>query len=116
MAEATLAVTGKPWARAPVSRVYDGAALVDGKAEEVAADHPRATRLVSNGVPLPGVEVTTERPGLVSEILVASPSLADGYYADPSAPPTASGTVGCSPATSGSWPTANCMSSAAPTT
>ncbi|MFC0598856.1 AMP-binding protein [Streptomyces palmae] len=86
MAEATLAVTGKPWAQAPVSRVFDGAALVDGKVMEVEEDHPRATRLVSNGVALPGVEVRagdTGEDGLVSEIMVASPSLAQGYYNDP---------------------------------
>ncbi|WP_326598964.1 AMP-binding protein [Streptomyces sp. NBC_01803] len=83
MAEATLAVTGKPWARAPRSVVFDGAALVDGTVTEVDPDHPRATRLVSNGLTLPGVSVDTGTPGAVSEIVVGSPSLAQGYYADP---------------------------------
>ncbi|KUJ69336.1 AMP-binding enzyme [Streptomyces albus subsp. albus] len=83
MAEATLAVTGKPWAQAPVSRVFDGAALVEGKVMEVEEGHPRATRLVSNGVALPGVEVRAGEGGLVSEIQVASRSLAQGYYNDP---------------------------------
>lgn len=83
MAEATLAVTGKPWAQAPVSRVFDGSALVEGKVREVEPEHPRATRLVSNGVPLPGVGVTAGEPGLVAEIQVTSPSLAQGYYNDP---------------------------------
>ncbi|WP_432589824.1 AMP-binding protein [Streptomyces sp. HD1123-B1] len=83
MAEATLAVTGKPWADTPASLVFDGAALLDQKAVEVSADHPRATRLVSNGVALPGVEVVAGSSGQVAEIEVGSPSLARGYYADP---------------------------------
>ncbi|QKV96543.1 AMP-binding protein [Streptomyces sp. NA02950] len=83
MAEATLAVTGKPWANAPSSLVFDGAALLDLKAVEVSADHPRATRLVSNGLALPGVEVVAGSSGQVAEIEVGSPSLAQGYYADP---------------------------------
>ncbi|MCP9213352.1 AMP-binding protein [Streptomyces sp. NEAU-Y11] len=83
MAEATLAVTGKPWADAPASLVFDGAALLDQKAVEVSADHPRATRLVSNGVALPGVEVVAGSSGQVAEIEVGSPSLARGYYGDP---------------------------------
>uniref|UniRef100_UPI001CEDCF47 AMP-binding protein n=1 Tax=Streptomyces sp. NK15101 TaxID=2873261 RepID=UPI001CEDCF47 len=57
MAEATLAVTGKPWARAPKALAFDGPALVEGSVVEVAPDHPKATRLVSNGVALPGVSV-----------------------------------------------------------
>ncbi|MEU8828455.1 AMP-binding protein [Streptomyces sp. NPDC048636] len=83
MAEATLAVTGKPWADAPSSLVFDGAALLDQKAVEVSADHPRATRLVSNGVALPGVELVAGSSGEVAEIEVGSPSLARGYHADP---------------------------------
>lgn len=80
MAEATLAVTGKPWADKPGSIAVDGAAILDGTVSEVAPDHPRATRLVSNGVALPGVSV---RIGALGQIEVASPSLADGYHGDP---------------------------------
>ncbi|MFI0738429.1 AMP-binding protein [Streptomyces sp. NPDC021100] len=83
MAEATLAVTGKPWAEAPRALTFHGPSLVEGKAIEVAPDDPHATRIVSNGVPLPGVEVRAGASGGVAEIEVASPSLAQGYYADP---------------------------------
>ncbi|MFE5742340.1 AMP-binding protein [Streptomyces celluloflavus] len=83
MAEATLAVTGKPWAQAPRALAFDGPALVEGSVIEVAPDHPKAARLVSNGVMLPGVSVRAGSGGGISEILVSSPSLAGGYYADP---------------------------------
>ncbi|MFG3093130.1 AMP-binding protein [Streptomyces sp. NPDC048202] len=83
MAEATLAVTGKPWAEVPRTLSFDGPALVEGTVIEVPADHPRATRLVSNGRTLPGVSVRAGTAGGVAEIQVASTSLASGYYADP---------------------------------
>ncbi|WP_369217279.1 AMP-binding protein [Streptomyces flavofungini] len=83
MAEATLAVTGKPWAEAPRALALDGSALVEGRAVEVAPDHPKATRLVSNGPAQPGVSVRAGTGGSVAEIEVTSPSLARGYYADP---------------------------------
>ncbi|MEV6766592.1 AMP-binding protein [Streptomyces sp. NPDC051105] len=83
MAEATLAVTGKPWAQAPKALAFDGPALVEGSVIEVAPDHPRSTRLVSNGPALPGVAVRAGSGGRIAEIQVASPSLANGYHADP---------------------------------
>ncbi|MFI9582594.1 AMP-binding protein [Streptomyces sp. NPDC052236] len=83
MAEATLAVTGKPWAQAPKALAFDGPALVEGSVIEVTPDHPKAARLVSNGVTLPGVSVRAGSGGDISEILVSSPSLAGGYYGDP---------------------------------
>ncbi|UNZ19543.1 AMP-binding protein [Streptomyces sp. 891-h] len=87
MAEATLAVTGKPWDQRPKALTVDGSALVEGEVRQVEPGHPLATRLVSNGVPLPGVRVTTDAPASsspgVAEIRVSSPSLAEGYYADP---------------------------------
>lgn len=83
MAEATLAVTGKPWSQVPRALGFDGPALVEGSVIEVAPDHPKAVRLVSNGVPLPGVSVRAGSGGGISEILVSSPSLAEGYYGDP---------------------------------
>ncbi|WP_062213841.1 AMP-binding protein [Streptomyces sp. NBRC 109706] len=83
MAEATLAVSGKPWDQELRGTVLDGSALVDGVVAEVAEDHPRATRLVSNGPALPGVTLDTGAPGTVGEIVVRSPSLAEGYLGDP---------------------------------
>ncbi|MGK5637859.1 AMP-binding protein [Streptomyces sp. URMC 126] len=83
MAEATLAVTGKPWDQAPRALAFHGPSLVEGKAVETDPDHPHATRLVSNGVPLPGVGIRAGDSGRVTEIEVSSPSLAQGYYADP---------------------------------
>jgi fatty-acyl-CoA synthase len=83
MAEATLAVTGKPWDQQPKALTVDGTALVEGEVRQVEPGHPLATRLVSNGVPLPGVRVAADGPSGVAEIRVSSPSLAEGYYADP---------------------------------
>lgn len=86
MAEATLAVAGKPWQQEPLARDFDGEALGAGLVREVGADHPRATRLVSCGRALPGVELATggtAADGTLGEITVGSPSLATGYYADP---------------------------------
>ncbi|MBQ1121042.1 AMP-binding protein [Streptomyces sp. B15] len=83
MAEATLAVASSPTGQDPVTRSFEAAALVDGEVVEVADDAPGATQLVSNGPPLPGVTVTTQEPGRVSQLLVSSPSLASGYLGDP---------------------------------
>ncbi|MFC8130871.1 AMP-binding protein [Streptomyces sp. NPDC057302] len=83
MAEATLAVAGKPWDQAPKALAFDGPALVEGSVIEVAPDHPKAARLVSNGLTLPGVSVRAGSGDGIAEILVSSPSLAEGYYADP---------------------------------
>lgn len=83
MAEATLAITAKPWAQAARSLACDGAALLDGSVVEVAPDKAGATILVSNGPALPGVGVAVGAAGTVEEIRVASPSLAQGYYGDP---------------------------------
>lgn len=83
MAEATLAVAGKPWRQEPTSRLFDGAALGAGTVREVGEDHPRATRLVSNGQALPGVTLAAGEPGRLGEITVGSPALASGYHADP---------------------------------
>lgn len=83
LAEATLAVSATPADAEPSARCFDSAELAEGRVREVDEDHRRAVRLVSNGVPLPGVSVTGERPGEVSELLVTSPSLARGYHRDP---------------------------------
>ncbi|MBW1602234.1 AMP-binding protein [Streptomyces sp. JJ66] len=83
LAEATLAAAATPWFREPVVRYFDGAALLDGEAAETTPDAPRAVPLVSNGPPLPGVNLTPTRSGRVEEITLTSPSLAAGYYGDP---------------------------------
>lgn len=83
MAEATLALTATPWDTLPSARTFDGAALLDGRCVEVAADADRAVPLVSNGPPLRGVTVTAGAPGTTGEIVIDSPSLASGYYRDP---------------------------------
>ncbi|MFD8939810.1 AMP-binding protein [Streptomyces sp. NPDC059578] len=83
MAEATLAVAGKPHERAHHVRAFDADALVDGTVVEAAPDDERAVRLVSNGPALPGVHLAAGDAGTVGEITVASPSLARGYHADP---------------------------------
>jgi fatty-acyl-CoA synthase len=83
MAEATLAIASSPLGVLPSARSFDGAALLDGRVVEVPDGAPGATRLVSNGPPLPGVRVRTAVPDRVSELLVATPSLASGYHGDP---------------------------------
>ncbi|MFF2407936.1 AMP-binding protein [Streptomyces sp. NPDC058092] len=83
MAEATLAVSSTPLGAVPVTRSFDRVALLDNRIVEVPHHAPHATRLVSNGPPLPGVTVRTAQPGRVSQLLVSSPSLASGYHGDP---------------------------------
>ncbi|MFG2558606.1 AMP-binding protein [Streptomyces sp. NPDC048496] len=83
MAEATLAISSTPLGERPSVRHFDGAALLDSRVVEVPEDAPGATRLVSNGPPLPGVRVQQARAGRVSELLVSTPSLASRYHGDP---------------------------------
>ncbi len=83
LAEATLTVTATPVQECPRRLTVDSLALGDGDLVEVSADDPLATSIVSAGVPCLGVslpEVPTDRLG---EIIVQSPSLAQGYWADP---------------------------------
>ncbi|SCL29771.1 AMP-binding protein [Micromonospora inyonensis] len=82
LAEATLAVTACPHDEAPRFLDVDGNRLADGEVVACAADDPAATRVVSTGRPCAGVEVDVAEPGRLSEIRVASPSLASGYFAD----------------------------------
>jgi fatty-acyl-CoA synthase len=82
MAEATLAVTCTPRTEAPRLVTVDGAALADGEVVELAEDDPAATRVVSSGLPCPGVRLGGLTGDAVTEIRVSSPSLASGYYAD----------------------------------
>ncbi|GFH36380.1 AMP-binding protein [Streptomyces pacificus] len=83
MAEATLAISSTPLGERPSARHFDGAALLDNRIVEVSEDTPGATRLVSNGPPLPGVRVQQARTGRVSELLISTPSLASRYHGDP---------------------------------
>ncbi|MBT1188139.1 fatty acyl-AMP ligase [Streptomyces sp. CJ_13] len=83
MAEATLAVSTSPVGVLPFSRGFNTSALLEGKVVEVGPGTPDATYLVSNGPPLPGVEIRNAVPDRVSELLISSPSLATGYHGDP---------------------------------
>jgi fatty-acyl-CoA synthase len=83
LAEATLAVTATPAQERPRRLTVNSLALGDGDLIEVSADDPLVTSIVSAGAPCTGVslpEVPTNRLG---EIVVRSPSLAQGYWSDP---------------------------------
>lgn len=82
MAEATLAVTATPWDAAPKSIVLDAEQLAEQRVVEVEPDDPKGTRIISTGPPCDGVTVDTVEPERLSEILVSSPCLAQGYVAD----------------------------------
>ncbi|MGW4365606.1 AMP-binding protein [Nocardia takedensis] len=83
LAEATLAVTymhkgAEPWRRV----VVDATALADSELVEVEADHPLGAAVVSAGLPCQDVELIDTGNGRLEEIVVRSPSLATGYWAD----------------------------------
>ena len=83
LAEATLAVTMTSSLEpgpAPTLRL-DALAAQTGRATEADPQDPRAIELVSNGPPLPGVELHLPA-GDLSELHVRSPSLARGYVGD----------------------------------
>ncbi|MGW3964186.1 AMP-binding protein [Amycolatopsis sp. NPDC005003] len=83
LAEATLAVTHTPLHEPPAFLSLDAAALAAG--ELVAADPAGAGArlLVSAGVPAAGVRLPGVPEAAVGEVRVSSPSLGDGYWADP---------------------------------
>jgi fatty-acyl-CoA synthase len=83
LAEATLAVTVDEVDRAPHVRHVDVVALEHGRLVEVERDAPTARALVSAGRPIGDTKVTTDTSS--TEILVASSSLASGYFRDPEA-------------------------------
>lgn len=89
MAEAVLAITMTAVGEAPDVVEVDSMALLEGEVRELAAiedwslaQGPGRTRLVSAGTPLRGVEVRVDGEAAVGELLVSSPSLACGYFAD----------------------------------
>lgn len=89
MAEAVLAVTMTNSGEAPPVIELDSAALLEGEVvdpvlvEDWGSDlGPGRTRLVSAGHPLRGVGVRVGGKTPVGELLVSSPSLASGYFAD----------------------------------
>lgn len=83
LAEATLVVTASGVREEPSMLAVDSVALADG--EIVPADASAATtaRILDLGPPCAGCEVRLGRDGALTEIEVASASLACGYLADP---------------------------------
>jgi len=89
LAEATLFTTGASVGRGPVTRVFDRMALEQGK---LSIDG-RGARLASSGKPAPGVTLAIVDAGTrayaaegeVGEIWVGGPSVARGYWRQPSA-------------------------------
>jgi fatty-acyl-CoA synthase len=85
LAEATLAVTALPAGERPRRVTVDANALFAGELVEVDAQHSTATSIVSAGEPCAGVSLPDMLADTVTEIVVASPSLASGYWADTAA-------------------------------
>jgi acyl-CoA synthetase (AMP-forming)/AMP-acid ligase II len=92
MAEAVLAITMTAVGEAPRILEVDAGALIEGEVvDPVTVEDwgtepgPGRTRLVSAGRPLDGVAVRVAGDARVGELLVSSPSLASGYFADPAA-------------------------------
>jgi fatty-acyl-CoA synthase len=85
LAEATLAVTALPSDQRPRRVTVDANSLAAGQLSEAAAEDPLAASIVSAGPPCDGVSVPGMRAEAVTEIVVRSPSLATGYWANTSA-------------------------------
>lgn len=83
LAEATLVVTASGVRDEPSMLAVDSVALADGEIVPADAAAPTATRILDLGAPCAGCEVRLGRDDALTEIEVASPSLASGYFADP---------------------------------
>jgi acyl-CoA synthetase (AMP-forming)/AMP-acid ligase II len=83
LAEATLAVTAYRVEDPPQSLHVDVAALESGEIVTTAPFAPNSRTLVSAGRPLAGTVVQIDAAS--GEVLVASPSLANGYFGDDAA-------------------------------
>jgi len=81
LAEATLAVTIDGLGATPEYLDVDAGALGAGRVELVEPNHPAARRLVSTGDELRDVAVRIDREN--GEIVVSSPALGTGYFANP---------------------------------
>jgi fatty-acyl-CoA synthase len=82
MAEATLAVTATAAQQEARFLSVDTIELAEGRISEVPADQTTSTWLVSCGQPCPGVSLAPLDGHRLGEVVVRSPSLADGYFAD----------------------------------
>lgn len=82
MAEATLAVTATTAMQTPRFLSVDTMELAEGHVSEVPPDQPASTWLVSCGPPCLGVSLAPLEACGLGEVVVRSPSLADGYLAD----------------------------------
>lgn len=83
LAEATLAVSVGDPAEAPRYAAVDVEALAEGRAVVVDDGAEGSRRIVSVGAPIG--QTTVEIDGMTSEVVVASPSLAEGYLGAPEA-------------------------------
>jgi acyl-CoA synthetase (AMP-forming)/AMP-acid ligase II len=80
LAEATLAVTILPRPSTWTSRTVSREALADGSWVELPAHADAGAELVSNGPPIPDMEVRVRAgDGEVGEIEITGPSMLDGY-------------------------------------
>ncbi len=92
MAETTLIVTGGYKTRLPVIRTFDGRKLDEGQVVPIQAGKPAARQLVGCGRILPDEEVRIVdpesrqeiSPDRIGEIWIQSPSVAQGYWNNPS--------------------------------
>jgi acyl-CoA synthetase (AMP-forming)/AMP-acid ligase II len=83
LAEATLVVTATGIEEEPSRLVVDTVALAEGELREVPDDGERSTSIVAVGTPPSGIGVRLADDERLSEILIRSPSMFSGYFADP---------------------------------